>query len=63
MNRWRVGEDRGSKKTDGCPLTPEARTSNPCTWLSWPHGPLFSLLHTCDTFVVYRQLQNLGYAA
>jgi hypothetical protein len=22
MNRWRVGEDRGSKETDGCPLTP-----------------------------------------
>jgi hypothetical protein len=20
MNRWRVGEDRGSKETDGCPL-------------------------------------------
>jgi hypothetical protein len=23
MNRWRVGEDRGSKETDGCPLTLE----------------------------------------
>jgi hypothetical protein len=22
MHRWRVGEDRGSKETDGCPLTP-----------------------------------------
>jgi hypothetical protein len=21
MNRWRVGEDIGSKETDGCPLT------------------------------------------
>jgi hypothetical protein len=21
MNRWRVGKDRGSKETDGCPLT------------------------------------------
>jgi hypothetical protein len=21
MNRWRVGDDRGSKDTDGCPLT------------------------------------------
>jgi hypothetical protein len=21
MNRWRVGGDRGSKETDGCPLT------------------------------------------
>jgi hypothetical protein len=21
MNRWRVGEDTGSKETDGCPLT------------------------------------------
>jgi hypothetical protein len=21
MNRWRVGEDRGSKEMDGCPLT------------------------------------------
>jgi hypothetical protein len=21
MNRWRVGEDRGSKETDRCPLT------------------------------------------
>jgi hypothetical protein len=24
MNRCRVGEDRGSKKTDGCPLTTTA---------------------------------------
>jgi hypothetical protein len=24
MNRWRVGEDRGSKETDGCPLTDAA---------------------------------------
>jgi hypothetical protein len=22
MNRWRVGEDRGSQEMDGCPLTP-----------------------------------------
>jgi hypothetical protein len=22
MNKGRVGEDRGSKETDGCPLTP-----------------------------------------
>jgi hypothetical protein len=22
MNRWRVGEDRGSKETNRCPLTP-----------------------------------------
>jgi hypothetical protein len=21
MDRWRVGEDRGSKEMDGCPLT------------------------------------------
>jgi hypothetical protein len=21
MNRWRVGDDRGSKEMDGCPLT------------------------------------------
>jgi hypothetical protein len=26
MNRWRVGEDRGSKETDGCPLTQWERT-------------------------------------
>jgi hypothetical protein len=25
MNRWRVGEDRGSKETDGCPLTGHAQ--------------------------------------
>jgi hypothetical protein len=25
MNRWRVGEDRGSKEMDGCPLTDEDR--------------------------------------
>jgi hypothetical protein len=24
MNRWRVREDRGSKETDGCPLTGES---------------------------------------
>jgi hypothetical protein len=23
MNKWRVGEDRGSKETDGCPHTPK----------------------------------------
>jgi hypothetical protein len=27
MNRWRVGEDWGSKETDGCPLT-ESITEN-----------------------------------
>jgi hypothetical protein len=25
MNRWRVGEDRGSKEMDGCPLTVQPR--------------------------------------
>jgi hypothetical protein len=25
MNRWRVGEDRGSKEKDRCPLTINAR--------------------------------------
>jgi hypothetical protein len=30
MNRWRVGEDRGSKETDGCPLTePTAEQPRP----------------------------------
>jgi hypothetical protein len=24
MNMWRVGEDMGSKETDGCPLTSQA---------------------------------------
>jgi hypothetical protein len=28
MNRWRVGEDRGSKETDGCPLTIERNKRN-----------------------------------
>jgi hypothetical protein len=27
MNKGRVGEDRGSKETDGCPLTALARVS------------------------------------
>jgi hypothetical protein len=25
MNRWRVGDDRGSKEKDRCPLTGEER--------------------------------------
>jgi hypothetical protein len=25
MNRWRVGENRGSKEMDGCPLTVEIK--------------------------------------
>jgi hypothetical protein len=49
MDRGRVGEDRGSKETDGCPLTA------PCS-------PYYIFGSTCDTFVVYRQLQNLGSA-
>jgi hypothetical protein len=28
MNRWRVGEDRGSKETDRCPLTDEDRSQS-----------------------------------
>jgi hypothetical protein len=31
MNRWRVGEDRGSKEMDRCPLTQCRRTS----WHHW----------------------------
>jgi hypothetical protein len=27
MDRGRVGEDRGSKETDGCPLTPSSVTT------------------------------------
>jgi hypothetical protein len=27
MNRWRVGEDRGSKETDGCPLTDQFKVA------------------------------------
>jgi hypothetical protein len=27
MDRGRVGEDRGSKETDGCPLTTMGKTS------------------------------------
>jgi hypothetical protein len=27
MNRWRVGEDRGSKEMDGCPLTSRSKES------------------------------------
>jgi hypothetical protein len=26
MNRWRVGEDRGSEEMDGCPLTKMSST-------------------------------------
>jgi hypothetical protein len=28
MNRWRVGEDIGSKETDGCPLTARSVYNN-----------------------------------
>jgi hypothetical protein len=31
MNRWRVGEDMGSKETDGCPLTAGAANDTLCT--------------------------------
>jgi hypothetical protein len=34
MNRWRVGEDRGSKEKDRCPLT---------GYLSFHHHPLLDL--------------------
>jgi hypothetical protein len=35
MNRRRVGEDRGSKETDGCPLT----TCLPCSQgIVWDGG-------------------------
>jgi hypothetical protein len=30
MNRWIVGEDKGSKETDGCPLT---EPQQPCSTL------------------------------
>jgi hypothetical protein len=29
MNIWRVGEDRGSKEMDGCPLTPTNNLQRP----------------------------------
>jgi hypothetical protein len=41
MNRWKVGEDRGSKETDGCPLTESshslARKLNTSLMLSSSH--------------------------
>jgi hypothetical protein len=30
MNRWRVGEDRGSKETDGCFLTEAVKAVRTC---------------------------------
>jgi hypothetical protein len=49
MNMWRVGEDMGSKETDGCPLT------SPIMWI-----PIYGRLGTrrlgtvflCISFVV-----------
>jgi hypothetical protein len=37
MDRGRVGEDRGSKKTDGCPLTLDALE---CVHVTLWHPPL-----------------------
>jgi hypothetical protein len=40
MNMWRVGEDMGSKETDGCPLTVilsnlPCNMSQPCVKSLW----------------------------
>jgi hypothetical protein len=37
MNRWRVGEDMGSKETDGCPLTVRGEFSCKTMSSGW-HG-------------------------
>jgi hypothetical protein len=34
MDRGRVGEDRGSKEMDGCPLTPFTRADLATSWRS-----------------------------
>jgi hypothetical protein len=45
MDRGRVGEDRGSKETDGCPLT---EVVNPTRN---PHGTCLALVQTLrETF-------------
>jgi hypothetical protein len=42
MNKGRVGEDRGNKKTDGCPLT--------LTFSLTPYHPLCSRCSYCDHY-------------
>jgi hypothetical protein len=48
MNRWRVGEDRGSKETDGCPLTVKGIESKMAT-LIWCTAPGY-LQWNCTIF-------------
>jgi hypothetical protein len=47
MNRWRVGEDRGSKEMDGCPLTLPVEVGHPVM-----HMKEFTALSSEETEVV-----------
>jgi hypothetical protein len=46
MNRWRVGEDRGSKEMDGCPLTYSSTSVRlmSAVLAQRPHGMLAEVL-------------------
>jgi hypothetical protein len=49
MNRWRVGEDIGSKETDGCPLTDD------CVFMTMVH-PVDHHHFVCALSTVSRRL-------
>jgi hypothetical protein len=55
MNMWRVGEDMGSKETDGCPLTAMVPESYQRTTvrikMSTASNTLDSLFHAAAIFV------------
>jgi hypothetical protein len=53
MNRWRVGEDIGSKETDGHPLT---ETSTPPLTLGQPSVPI-GACHLTDNPNTTRTLE------
>jgi hypothetical protein len=53
MNRWRVGEDRGSKETDRCPLTP---TSVMSTTDLIPHCAIALQKRSADVNQLYSKV-------
>jgi hypothetical protein len=64
MNRWRVGENRGSKETDGCPLTPSNSSASSSLyssafvgcWWDLRRDSLFSYLYIILVLGVFQGL-------
>jgi hypothetical protein len=58
MNRWRVGEDRGSKETDGCPLTSAVPATPPTLQATAPDPPAKNKPPAWKAFFEEREQQN-----